>query len=268
MPSFKDKYGIDYKCDFDFKGANTLIMSGGALKCIYFLGSLFEIYSVTQFKYFGGTSSGAILATLLCIGYTPVEIFKKIVTTPKCGQITKTLDYTVQNIEKMFIDKNISPNITFEELFLLTGKELAFISSNVSKLREEIFSKYSHPNTKVITAMKLSCSLPIIFPVCKLNNDIFIDGIFFDNFPIKLSKIFKNSTKVVCITTTSSHYDRRITEFYKHTNIYKIIMIPDCDNNYFCEKKEDKFLMFVTGYNYILENINKSTKRRKRLHSV
>lgn len=262
MPLFKDKYGIIYECDFNFKDCNTLIMSGGAFKCIYFLGSLHKICTKTEFKHYAGTSCGAILATLLSVGYSPLEIFKKLLKIKVTLNITKSLEYTIQIVEEMLEEKNISKKVTFEELYLKTGKEIAFVSSNVSRLREEIFSKYTHPHTSVILAMKLSCSLPIIFPISKYNNDIFIDGIFFDNFPIKLSKLFTGTKKVVCITTSSAHYDRRVTAFYKFPSIYKIIMVPDIYNKYFWVSREDKFCMFVSGYNFVEEYIHKPIRKR------
>lgn len=258
---FKDKFGNTYYCDFKFGGCNTLILSGGGEKCVYFLGALTRLKNL-KLKYYAGTSCGAIVSSLLSIGYSPVEIFKRLLKTPKNLFITKTLDFVLENVENMFEEKGLSKNITFQEFTLKTGKQLAFIASNLTKLKEEIFCVQTHPNTPVVVAIKLSCSLPIIFPIAKHNNEIFTDGIFFDNFPIKLCNIFEKRYKVVAITTSSSHYDKRLLQYYSNPDVFKIIIIPDLFNKYFSASREDKFCMFVSGFNYVDENITIIRQRR------
>lgn len=260
---YKDKYGNKFLCDYNLENCNTLILSGGAMKCMYFLGVLSAIPYKIKFINFGGTSCGAVLCSLLSIGYTPIEIFKKFLETEDVP-ITKSLYILTKNMEIMFENKGFDKNITFKELYEKTGNNLAFIASNVSKLREEIFSIKKYPNTSVLIAVKMSCSLPVIFPISKYNNDIFTDGIFFDNFPIKLSKLFNNTKKVLAITTFKSYYDNRLLEFYKIPKIYKIILVPDYINKHFFLTSEEKFCMFVTGYNYISENIKKNKKQRRK----
>lgn len=260
--NFVDKFGINYICDFNFSGCNTLILSGGAFKCTYFLGALSRLNNL-KFKYYAGTSSGAIIITLLSVGYTPIEIFKELYKTPEDLSIYNTLDFVLLKVEKLLEKKGLIKNITFKDMMLQTGKQVAFIASNISKLREEVFSAETHPLTPVIVGLRMSCSLPIIFPVAKYNNDIYSDGIFFDNFPIKLSNFFNKTYKVIAITTSSSHYDKRITNYYSKPDIYKIIIIPDYNHNYFHLKSEDKFYMFITGFNYINDHIcNQDTVRR------
>lgn len=265
MAYFKDKFGTKYTCDFDFKDCNTLILSGGALKCIYFLGVLFNLKKeLPSFKYFAGTSCGTIIVTLISIGYTPYEIFQIFNKTTKNLKLSlsKTLETTINILESMFEKKGFTKDITFKQFEICTGKQLAFIASNISKLKEEILCSVTHPNTPIIIAIKLSCSLPIIFPTSKWNNDIYSDGIFFDNFPIKLSKLFKYSKKVIAISTLNSHYDKRILEYYKNPDIYKIILIPDLIKKYFFATPEDLFCMFVSGENYIKKNLSIKRKRR------
>lgn len=262
---FTDKFGLHYKCDFDFSGVNTLVLSGGALKCLYFLGALMRLRKL-KFKYFAGTSCGAIVTTLLAVGYKPSEIFNEILRENfQPFQIQTALDYTLENIKELLKKKGFDPMLSFKQLELDTGKRLAFVTSNISKLKEEIFSVDTYPDVPIITGIKLSCSLPIIFPTSRFNNDIFIDGIFFDNFPLKLCRIFPNVYKVLAISTLNSHYDKRITEFYEQSNVYKIILIPDKIRKYFFASKEDKFSMFMSGYNFVDKNLKRKKPRRKSL---
>lgn len=260
---YKDKYGNKFICDYKFNNCNTLILSGGAMKCMYFLGALSVINPKVKFINFGGTSCGAVLCSLLSIGYTPIEIFKKFVSIKEIP-ITKSLNILTKNMEIMFEEKGFNKNITFKELYEKTGNNLAFVASNVSKLREEIFSVKNHPDTSIVIAVKMSCSLPVIFPISKYNNDIFTDGIFFDNFPLKLSRIFDNFTNILAITTFKAYYDNRLSEFYKQHKLYKIVLIPDYINKHFFLNDEEKFCMFATGYNYIVENIKKNKRIRRK----
>lgn len=258
-----DKFGNKYECNFNFDKCNTLILSGGAIKCLYFLGALHRLKDI-NFKYYAGTSCGSIVSTLLCIGYSPYEIFNQFVKSYK-NEITTALNFTMQNIHQMFLGKSISPDITFEELFKINNKELAFVATNITKLKEEIFCRKTHPNTPIMVAIEMSCSLPIIFPIAKYNNDVFVDGVFFDNFPIKLCKVFNDSNNVLAISTKTSHFNKTsLLKFYQNPCKFKIIFIPDPINKYFYVSKEDQFLMFVTGYNYINDNIIKCEKIKRR----
>lgn len=258
---FKDKYNNDFECDFNFENVNTLVLSGGALKSVHFLGALHRLRNL-NFTYYAGNSAGSVIITLLSVGYSSVDIFKEIYKD-KNTNCMKSLEIVVEYMKKMFLAKNIDPNITFSKLYKMTNKKIAFVATNVSKLKEEVFSVDTHPHTSVITAVKLSCSLPLIFPLAVYKNQIFLDGIFCDNFPLGLTKKF-NSTKVLAITTKSSHYERSICNFYKDPKLYKICMIPDAFKKYFGASLKDKFDMFMTGYFFIDDNIQKAKKHNRR----
>lgn len=266
---FVDKFGVEFTCDFNLNDCNTLILSGGALKCITFLGALYRIeYILNKIIYYAGTSSGSVVATLLSIGYSPVYIFK-IFYSQKSVPVCDSLDLVLSNLKILFRKKGIDPNITFKQLFELNGKYLAFVTTNVSKLNEEILCHITQSDMPVLIGIKLSCSLPIIFPIAKYNSYIYADGIFFDNFPIKLSNMFPFKKSVLAITTLNSHYDKRLHKFYKNPKIYKILMIPDNVKKYFNATKDDKFCMFSRGFNFCDESI-KYCKKYKicRRHSI
>lgn len=266
---FVDKFGVEFKCDFKLADCNTLILSGGALKCITFIGALYRIEHILEkIIYYAGTSSGTIVVTLLSIGYTPVEIFK-IFYSQKSVPVCDSLNLVLSNLKTLFQIKELDPDITFKELFELNAKYLAFVTTNVSKLNEEILCHVTHPDMPVLVGIKLSCSFPIIFPIAKYKSHIYVDGIFFDNFPIKLSNMFPLKKSVLAITTLNSHYDKRLHKFYKNPTIYKILMIPDNVRKYFNATKDDKFCMFSRGFNFCDESINYCKKNKtNRRHSI
>ncbi|CCA61444.1 hypothetical protein AV955_gp087 [Diadromus pulchellus ascovirus 4a] len=264
MTNLKDKHGNEYTCDFRFEGSDTLVMSGGALKCISFLGAICAVGSIkdVKFKNFAGTSCGAIVSALLAVGFSPFQIFLKMVKAySDTMNITRVLDQTIAVVAEMFKEKGFEDTATFRDVFVKTGNRLAFVATNVSKMREEVFSTETNPNMEVITAIRLSSALPIVFSTTYYKNDIYVDGIFFDNFPLKLAKLFPNRKKVVGITTFGSHYDNRLRAFYAKPSIYKILMLFD-NGKYFCVTKKEALTMFVTGYMYVFDGRSRNRRRR------
>jgi NTE family protein len=104
---------------------------------------------------------------------------------------------------------NVS-DITFEELFKSTNKKLTIIGTNLSKSQEVIFNYKNTPNFSVISALRISMSVPIIFTPVKYEDDFYIDGGVVNNFPI--NHCSKNST---------------IGFYIKNSNINQITSIKD-----------------------------------------
>lgn len=269
----KDKFNNVFKCDFNFDKLDTIVFSGGALKCLYFIGAAAAIYDNSnslKIKNYAGTSSGAFISILLAVGYHPFEILKRLIKSREV-LIFSTLTKTIEDVGEMLIEKGFTKDVTFREIEEKTGSRLAFVTCNASKMREEIFSSMSHPDTPVLIAAKLSSSLPIIFMPSKYNGDIYTDGIFCDNFPLKLAKRFGDVNKVVGITTRTSTYDKNIKEFYRDNDLYKIILIDDSLKKWFFISRDEKFRMFTSGYNFVSDRIfltNKSFTTKKRCESL
>nr|UOX61096.1 MAG: patatin-like phospholipase [Diabrotica toursvirus 3a] len=249
----KDKFGNIFKCNLKhISECTTLIISGGAYKILYFLGALDNI-SLKRIKYFGGTSIGSVLITLLAIGLTPFQITKEIFSD-KFAVRRDLLEIVLENLKTKFKEKNIDENITFSEFTSVHGKQLAFVAGNITTGNQQIFSHKDTPSMSVILAIKMSCSLPIVFPASVYNNNVFVDGLFFNNFPIDLYDTFpiKDDEKVLAISTRHSHYENNfIKKFYKNPDKFIIVLIPESIHKYFLLSKLDKFLMFCRGRNYI-----------------
>lgn len=76
-------------------------------------------------------------------------------------------------------------------------KQLYLVGGNASQNKSEVFSHEKTPNLIISDAVRISMSIPIVFRPhhlyekingtrCRINNDFYIDGGVFDNYPIWL----------------------------------------------------------------------------------
>mgnify|MGYP001182920813 FL=1 len=73
--------------------------------------------------------------------------------------------------------KDISLHMTMKECYERTKKELYIFATDVSTMEYVEFSHIQHPDLKVIEAVYMSSSLPIIFKPLWYNNTYYIDGV-------------------------------------------------------------------------------------------
>lgn len=189
---------MNKKPDFD-----TVCMSGGGIKGFAFLGALNYLESesyidTTKINSWVGTSAGAILCFLFTLGYTVQEIidfildfnFSKIQSEPSIDNLLGGFGIDDGSKLKFIIieflkEKYDLEDITFIEHFNLTNKKFTIIGTNFSKGTEVVFNHETTPNMSVITAVRISSSVPVIFIPVLYESDYWIDGAFVNNFPIK-----------------------------------------------------------------------------------
>lgn len=182
---------------------DTICMSGGGVKGFAFIGALDylnkkKIINIDNIKNWVGTSIGSILAYAVVCGFSINEMENFIIEF----DFTKTNpDISIDNI---FISHGISDgkraefilrsfiqhkfnidDITFLELYKLTQKNLLIIGTNFTYAREEVFSHNTTPNMSVVTAVRISMSIPVFFTPILYNNCYYVDGSITNNFPIK-----------------------------------------------------------------------------------
>jgi predicted acylesterase/phospholipase RssA len=175
---------------------SCIVLSGGGVYGVLLLGALHcKIEQIPDIKLFAGTSAGAIIVTLLSIGYTCAEILKEI---KENMPIIQTDSFKITNLferfglftnEKMLtlvksmIIKKINYIPTFAELYNTLHIDLIITGTNLSQQIPVYFQRKYSPNMLIIDALEISCCLPLIFPFVLHENDMYIDGMFVDNFP-------------------------------------------------------------------------------------
>lgn len=194
-----NKESIDNKKILDKK---ILVLSGGGVKGLAHIGALcaynVKSHNLTNIEIFAGTSVGALIASLLVIGYTPQDLYDFVMAFDlrKFGNIGfKNLlnmyglddgTHLIVILQKMFENKGFNKEITFKELFEKTKKQLIINSCCINEKQTYLFSVNNTPEMNVIKALRMSASVPIYYAPVEHNNNLFVDGGCMDNYLIHL----------------------------------------------------------------------------------
>jgi NTE family protein len=183
------------------KCRDILVLSGGSEKGFAQLGALhcLEINGFLEnIKTISCTSVGSIIGVMYLVGYRPIEIFNliKMIDYEKAMKINTNIFIKTMGLndgkkiltilEKVLESKNIKKNINFRELEFLTKKKLIITGTCVEDKKICYFSDSEHGDMKVLDAIRISISIPILFTPLKHNGNFFIDGACIDIYPISL----------------------------------------------------------------------------------
>ena len=196
--------------DYKFK---NLVFEGGGVKGIAYGGAL-EVLDrldlLEGIERVGGTSAGAINATLLALGFSHREVSDIIATTNfkdfedkskiVFGDMRRILrkygwfkgDAFTRWIGDKIREKAGTENMTFAELEEAAGasgsayRQLFLAVTNLTKQKVEIFSHEKTPSYRIKDAVRMSMSIPLFFKAINKNGDIMVDGGLSYNYPIDL----------------------------------------------------------------------------------
>lgn len=225
---------VDFDDNISFKKYDKIILSGGAIKGFSILGSLQYLHEhqlINHVNKYVGTSVGSGILYLLAIGYTPIEIVVKTLTSQFMKKMQLNIFSLTQGygaydwnviedfIKNLTLDK-IGRFISLNELYQDFNKEITFVTYNYSMNRTEYLSHHNHPNMQCLTAIRMSCNLPIIFSQFKYLNCYYLDGGMTNNFAI--NKI-EDDENVIAINTNFQGEIKSKDKFKIHEYIYNII---------------------------------------------
>lgn len=215
---------------------NTLVLSGGALKGFSLLGCLQCLADdglSKGIKKFIGTSVGAIISYLLCIGYTPIEIMVELC---KNDWLEKMANFDIINavnnsgaisfsvitevLERLTIDK-IDHFITLGELYTEFGKELICCTYNFTQQKQEFVGPHDHPDLPCLVALRMTSNLPILFEPYLYDENYYLDGAVICNFPLFKVHLEKDVAIGIKFKKPMSKNITHLVQF-----IYDLIIIP------------------------------------------
>lgn len=178
---------------------DTILFSGGGMRGVAFIGVVRCLEEKGyDIKNYYGVSVGSMFALLLSIGFTSEELteivikknFSELSDINLRSFLTKFGLDTGNNIIKWIQDtmkqKGIQEDITFDELYSKTMKKLCIFAANLVTHQMTCFDYTKTPKLKVLDAIRMSMSIPLIFTPKKLNGDIHVDGGVVNNFPVDL----------------------------------------------------------------------------------
>lgn len=256
---------------------DTLVLSGASAKGLLTLGALqyaMDNNLLSGITNYVGTSSGAMCSYLLAIGYTPIEIIVHICT----HQLLEKMQHynivammhgsgaisfsTVQeNLEKMSISK-LGYLPTLEDVKNRLGKTLIISTFNLTKNNTEYLSPDTHPTLPCLSALRMSCNLPLIFDSYKYGTDYYVDGGISDNFALQKGEDVGNKILGIYISATENfndYPDQNTLEF-----IYKLMFVPISQSvQSKIDKCSDKCTIVKLTYpqmNFFKFNVNSSEK--------
>lgn len=187
------------------KEFSTIVFSGGAFKAISLVGIikfLEENNLIKNIKNLIGTSAGAVFCYLICLGYScndMKQLLYKMTNQDEYLKFDLEIDDLINMYENFGLDsgerleiffqnilyqKLYRKDITFLEFAKITGKNLVICVTNLTKVSSEYWSVDTTPHYSIITALKASCCIPIIFTPIKIDDMLYIDGGLYNNFPI------------------------------------------------------------------------------------
>lgn len=244
-----------------------LVLSGGCLSYIQTMGILQSaeekcFYDKNNIKGIWAISSGTFLALFVSLNkdmgydwnvindfvinskiYDLFEFdFKTIVKIlKKKGIYDVNMFYNY--LEPLFKIKNISIHITLKEYYENISKiDLFFYTFEINSFKLEELTWKTHPNIKLIDAMYMSCTVPILFnpitnPIIKNELDTsqsldtssyncYIDAAIINNYPIDkcITNIGKENMNRILGINSRNHSENKL-EISKNTSFFTYILI-------------------------------------------
>jgi predicted acylesterase/phospholipase RssA len=181
-----------------------LVISGGGPIMFQILSAIQELENnnfldMKNIESIYGTSAGAIISVIIALKFDWETINDYMIKRPwkdvfpvKVQNIfecyTKKGIFDIKTIEKcfkpLFDAKDISLEINLHDFYELTGIEIHMFTFEINEYKTQDISYKTHPTLQVLTAIQMSCALPVLVtPVC-IDDKCFIDGGIGCNYPL------------------------------------------------------------------------------------
>lgn len=241
---------------------DEIVISSGSVKGIALLGALYEFsknYPINKIKYYTGCSIGAIICLFLNIGYSIKDIteillkidfasfqeMKIINFIEKCG-LDEGIKFT-NFLKATIINKGYNPDITFLELYNITGKILTIAVTNITKGLMEYHNYQNTPNQHILLSTRMSSNIPILFSPIFYKNSYYVDGALLDPFPYFYHKNTRKFGMWI--------FEKYEINFIRHHDVYFINNISDSFDYM-------KQLLKILYINYIKKYYKKVSKEK------
>ena len=182
----------------------NVAFSGGGAHTLAFVGAikyLEEKGHVKNVRNIIGASGGTFFALLLFLNWSYERIHAYCTTdlVKYLGQNIVTvaslikLPYhyglndgrvIIDIVEDVLTKSGVDKDATFIDLAKLFGKHIVIATTNVTQKRIEYLSVDTEPDMKVTTAVRMSTSIPILFTPVKYYDDLYVDSLIYNNFPV------------------------------------------------------------------------------------
>jgi predicted acylesterase/phospholipase RssA len=181
-----------------------LVISGGGPIMIQILSAIQELenkkyFNMNEIESIYGTSAGAIIGIMLSLKFDWETLNDYIIKRPWHDvfpiKVQNILDsyskkgiFDIKTVEKcfkpLFDAKDISIDINLEDFYNLTKIELHMFAFEINEYKLEDISYKTYPKLSLLTALQMTCAIPVLVtPVC-IENKCFMDGGIACNYPL------------------------------------------------------------------------------------
>ncbi len=223
------------------KPFETLCLAGMSTKALLALGAtqfLKDTKRLSTIKHFVGTSSGAMIAFFLIIGYSPAEILSFIcvnqvieklshfnIVAMMDGRGATSWSKIQEIIEKMTVQK-IGYLPTLKSLREKFNKSFTIVTFNLTKNKTEYISDTTHPELPVLVALRMTANLPFVFEKYQYQNNYFIDGGCGVNFPLKKAEEYGGRVIGVKVKNPKPKPEDEENGKSFLSYMYRVLMLP------------------------------------------
>ncbi len=184
----------------------NLVFEGGGIRGVAYLGALHELSIagiLDGIESFAGTSAGSIAAAILACGGS-IEFMEQFFGQTNFADLLDCSSWKLRNLYDIvstwglcsgdIITEKISailktllgnPDITFQQAHNITGKELIITGVCLSTRNVKYFSRRNYPDMQIALAIRISCSIPIVFKPVEFDGRLWVDGGCLDNYPMR-----------------------------------------------------------------------------------
>jgi len=178
----------------------SICLSGGGITGFVHLGMLKYLEDkrlLTCFDTVVCTSAGAIIGFLFAVGLSADKIMNaalsigdEVLQYESIHRFFSVFgmdsgEYLLAKLADILMENSVSPVLTFEEARSKYGKRLIITGTNVSRHSVTYFKPETHPNMRIIDAVRISISIPFLFSAVAYEQDIYVDGAIMDNYPVR-----------------------------------------------------------------------------------
>lgn len=251
----------------------NLVLSGGGLKGLATLAAIKVFYDnklLDNLTSIAASSVGALIAGLYCIGYTFDELYKLVmkldIDNIVCANPANFLDCFALDtgerfeyvITKIIESKNLKKTITLKEVYEIRKINLVIACTCLNTGQICYFSHISTPDIPLLTCIRMSTSIPIIFKPVIYKGNTYVDGSVMDNYPIHL---FKNDlARTIGIYVKDAYsYKTQINSIESYAySLLECALEGQTISTHFCE---DNTLVIELPYTSLIDGIDMKTKK-------
>lgn len=187
----------------------NLVFEGGGVKGVAYAGALQVLEKAGRLgavEKVAGSSAGAICATLLAAGL-PARVITQRLSTMDMGSFKDSSFGILRDSWRLFTkygwykgdefrrwlgdslqqQAGLNPRITFAQLRSEgVGPDLYVLGTDLTRQKSVVFSADTHPDMRVVDAVRISMSIPVFFMPVRLGDALYVDGGLLNNYPIHL----------------------------------------------------------------------------------